>query len=81
MLQGPLALRDARSVSKSPPFGPAGTFNAFKVAPTGSRAIDHVLLGGRIEVERYAVFSQAIEGRVPSDHYPVLVDLSIEPCR
>jgi endonuclease/exonuclease/phosphatase family metal-dependent hydrolase len=81
MTQGPLALRDARAASKSAPFGPTGTFNEFKTAPTESRAIDHVLLGSGIEVERYAVFSQAIEGRVPSDHYPVLVDLSLTPCR
>jgi len=32
-------------------------------------------------VERYAVFSQVIEGRVPSDHFPVLVDLSFAQCR
>lgn len=81
MLKGPLALRDARAVSKAAPFGPAGTFNEFKAAPTDSRVIDHVLLGGRIDVERYAVFSQVIDGRVPSDHFPVLVDLSLAQCR
>jgi endonuclease/exonuclease/phosphatase family metal-dependent hydrolase len=81
MMRSPLALRDARAVAKSAPFGPTGTFNEFKAAPTGSRAIDHVLLGGRIEVERYAVFSQAIDGRVPSDHFPVLVDLTLAPCQ
>jgi endonuclease/exonuclease/phosphatase family metal-dependent hydrolase len=79
--QSPLALRDARAVSKSAPFGPRGTFNNFETSPTESRAIDHILLGGGVDVERYAVFSQAIEGRVPSDHFPVLVDLSITPCR
>jgi endonuclease/exonuclease/phosphatase family metal-dependent hydrolase len=81
MLQGPLALRDARTASKSAPFGPTGTFNGFKASAAGSSAIDHVLLGARIEVERYAVFSQAIDGRVPSDHFPVLVDLTLTPCR
>jgi endonuclease/exonuclease/phosphatase family metal-dependent hydrolase len=79
--QSPLALRDARAVSKSAPFGPSGTFNGFQTTPPGSRAIDHMLLGSRIEVERYAVFSQVIEGRVPSDHFPVLADLSLTPCR
>ena len=81
MTKGALALRDARAVSKSAPFGPKGTFNEFKTAPTESRIIDHVLLGSRIDVERYAVFSQVIEGRVPSDHFPVLVDLSFAQCR
>jgi len=81
MMQSPLALRDARAVSRSAPFGPSGTFNDFRTTPTESRAIDHVLLGSRIDVERYAVFSQAIDGRVPSDHFPVLVDLSLKQCR
>ncbi|HET9472889.1 MAG TPA: endonuclease/exonuclease/phosphatase family protein [Steroidobacteraceae bacterium] len=79
--QSPLALRDARAVSKSAPFGPTGTFNGFRPVPAESRAIDHVLIGSRIEVERYAVFSQTIEGRVPSDHFPVMVDLNTTQCR
>jgi endonuclease/exonuclease/phosphatase family metal-dependent hydrolase len=79
--QGPPALRDARAVSKSAPFGPRGTFNDFKAAPAESRAIDHVLSGEGIDVDRYAVISQVIDGRVPSDHYPVLADLTLAPCR
>ena len=81
LTQGTPALRDARADSKSAPFGPRGTFNEFKAAPTDSRTIDHILLGGGIDVERYAVISQVIEGRVPSDHFPVLADLTITPCR
>jgi endonuclease/exonuclease/phosphatase family metal-dependent hydrolase len=80
LLRGPPALRDARTVSKSVPFGPAGTFNDFKPIPAGSRTIDHVLLGSGIEVDRYAVFAQVIDGRVPSDHFPVLADLRLEQC-
>lgn len=81
LTQGTLAIRDARAASKSAPFGPAGTFNDFKPAPTESRTIDHLLIDKRIDVNAYAVFSQAIDGRVPSDHFPVLVDLSLAPCR
>lgn len=81
LTQGSLKLRDSRAASKSPPFGPAGTFNAFSPAPTESKAIDHVLLGEGIDVERHAVFAQVIEGRVPSDHYPVLVDIRLADCR
>jgi endonuclease/exonuclease/phosphatase family metal-dependent hydrolase len=81
MTKGPLALRDARAASKTSPFGPVGTFNQFEPFPRESRAIDHVLVGSEIDVERYAVFAQAIDGRVPSDHFPVLVDLSLMQCR
>jgi endonuclease/exonuclease/phosphatase family metal-dependent hydrolase len=81
MRKGKLRLRDARAITKTAPFGPAGTFNAFNTAPARPAAIDHILIGERIDVERYAVFSQVIEGRVPSDHFPVLADLRIASCR
>lgn len=81
MTQPPLALRDARAVTKTSPFGPPGTFNGFKTEATLPQAIDHVLAGEGVDVERYAVFSQVIDGRVPSDHFPVMVDLSLTPCR
>jgi endonuclease/exonuclease/phosphatase family metal-dependent hydrolase len=76
-----LGLRDARAVSKSAPFGPAGTFNDFKLDAPTPAAIDHFLLGPGIEVERYQVLSQVIDGRWPSDHFPVVVDLKIGECR
>jgi endonuclease/exonuclease/phosphatase family metal-dependent hydrolase len=73
-------LRDARAVSRSAPFGPAGTFNDFQLQPATRRVIDHILVGGQVEVERFAVISQVIDGRVPSDHFPVLADLRLRPC-
>ncbi len=81
IVQGMPSLRDSRGLSKSAPFGPAGTFNEFKSAAVNDTAIDHVFVGTGIDVERYAVISQVIDGRVPSDHFPVLVDLTLAPCR
>lgn len=81
IVRSPLGLRDARAITKSAPFGPGGTFNGFKPGSPDSSAIDHILVGGQAELERYAVFSQSIDGRVPSDHFPVLVDLKIAKCR
>jgi len=78
---GPRALHDARARSKTAPMGPAGTFNNFEPAPTASKAIDHFLLGKEVTVERYLVLAQPIDGRWPSDHFPVLVDLSFAECR
>jgi endonuclease/exonuclease/phosphatase family metal-dependent hydrolase len=80
-LRQSLALRDARTVSKTPPLGPAATFNAFRNPPEDTRAIDHFLVGEGIDVERYTVLSQLIDGRWPSDHFPVVVDLSVAECR
>ena len=73
------SLRDARARSMSPPFGPEGTFNGFKPVPD-AKAIDHVLTGPGVTVRRHAVFVQVIDGRVPSDHFPVLVDFTPGPC-
>ena len=81
LTENSLGLRDARAASKTKPFGPAGTFNNFKVAPSESKAIDHFLLGKQVEVERYLVLSQVINGRWPSDHFPVFVDLKLTECR
>jgi endonuclease/exonuclease/phosphatase family metal-dependent hydrolase len=79
--RSPLGLRDARAVSKTAPLGPAGTFNNFELSPSQSEAIDHFLLGKQVEVQRYLVLAQPIDGRWPSDHFPVLVDLSFAECR
>jgi endonuclease/exonuclease/phosphatase family metal-dependent hydrolase len=80
-LRATSTLRDARAVSKTAPFGPAVTFNGFRNPPEGAAAIDHVLPGEGIDVERYLVLSQLIDGRWPSDHFPVIVDLSLADCR
>lgn len=70
-------LRDSRGASQSKPFGPAGTFNNFKLQPEGQDAIDHILVGGNVSVVRYAVIAQNVDGRMLSDHYPVLADLRL----
>lgn len=74
-------LRDARTVSATAPFGPVGTFNAFQLQPAAAPTIDHILIGEGITVRRYAVIAQNVEGRMLSDHYPVLADLELGPPR
>jgi endonuclease/exonuclease/phosphatase family metal-dependent hydrolase len=71
----PVRLRDSRAASQSEPFGPAGTFNDFKLQPDTTRTIDHILVGDDITVRRFAVIAQNVDGRMLSDHYPVLADL------
>lgn len=72
-----LRLRDARMVTATPPIGPQGTFNNFDALPAESVRIDYVLVDPALEVERYAVLAWHGEnGRVASDHFPVVADLS-----
>lgn len=81
LTDGPLALRDARALSKTSPVGGENTFNDFKAQPTQTMTIDHFLLGKGIEVQRYLVLTQVIDGRWPSDHFPVLIDVTVPECR
>lgn len=75
------ALRDARSASETPPFGPAGTFNGFDIMRADAAPIDHILVSRGIRVVRYGVLTQHDGGRLPSDHYPVLADIVTPRCR
>lgn len=71
-------LRDARLASRTPAYGPPGTFNAFKIDSDAPAPIDHVFVSDRFAVERYAVVTQHWGGRLPSDHYPVVVSLKLD---
>jgi endonuclease/exonuclease/phosphatase family metal-dependent hydrolase len=72
-----LGLRDARTISRIPPYGPPGTFNGFQINGDAAAPIDHVFVSSRFTVERYSVVTQHWGGRLPSDHYPVVADLLI----
>jgi endonuclease/exonuclease/phosphatase family metal-dependent hydrolase len=75
-----LGLRDAKTVSKTPPVGPDGTFNNWVLVPPETRRIDYVLADTAVDVERYAVLAWHGEGGRPaSDHFPVVADL--KACR
>lgn len=80
-LTGPrLGLRDAKTVSKTPPVGPEGTFNNWVLVPRETRRIDYVLTDPAVEVERYAVLAWHGEGGRPaSDHFAVVAD--VKSCR
>lgn len=67
------ALRDARDSSRTPPYGPEGTFQGFRIdAPLGERdRIDHIFHTPGIEVLKWAALTDSRQGRFPSDHLPV----------
>jgi endonuclease/exonuclease/phosphatase family metal-dependent hydrolase len=71
-------LRDARTLSQTPPYGPVGTFNGFKLDAPLLERIDYVLLSPHWRVLRYAVLTDSVHGRFPSDHLPVVTRLSLE---
>ena len=79
--KSPVSLRSAALNATFLPFGPKGTFNDFKLQPEAVKAIDHIFVGGQkggeIWISRYAVVAQNVDGRMISDHYPVLADLKL----
>jgi endonuclease/exonuclease/phosphatase family metal-dependent hydrolase len=72
----PDRLTDARAISSTPHYGPAGTFNGFKEKETGA-AIDFIFTKNGVTVERHAVLSQTWEGRFASDHHPVYAEVTL----
>nr|WP_321222236.1 endonuclease/exonuclease/phosphatase family protein [uncultured Psychroserpens sp.] len=71
-----LELNDSKDLAKVK-FGPNGTFNGFKYDEPATRRIDYILVSksSNVEVNKYAVFSSAINFKYPSDHFPVYVEL------
>ena len=71
---------DCREVSEEPPFGPAGTFNAFKHNEPVTRLIDYIFIskGKKLLVKKYAVLSDSKDLKYPSDHLPVYVELMMK---
>ncbi|WP_432770245.1 MAG: endonuclease/exonuclease/phosphatase family protein [Sphingopyxis sp.] len=70
-------LHDTLAISRTPHFGPPGTFTAFKIAQAEPAPIDHIFVSNDAAVLRHATLTQQAGGKLPSDHYPVLADLCV----
>jgi endonuclease/exonuclease/phosphatase family metal-dependent hydrolase len=58
------------------PDGPAGTFTGFRVdSDGGERKIDYVLAGPGWRVRGAGIDRRLVDGRYPSDHFPVWAEL------
>lgn len=71
------ALRDSRIISRTPHYGPLGTFTGFKIAQMDPSPIDHIFVSDDVTVLRHATLTDQNGGKLPSDHYPVVADLCI----
>lgn len=69
--------QDSKRHSKIVSFGPEGTYNGFNYHEAASRRIDYIFVSPGVKIIKYGVLSDAIEGKYPSDHFPVYV--TIEP--
>jgi endonuclease/exonuclease/phosphatase family metal-dependent hydrolase len=73
----PLHLTDAKEVSKTPHYGPTGTFNGFKNKERSDNPIDYIFLKGAWKVLKHATISETWQGRFASDHFAVIAKLSL----
>ncbi len=71
---------DSRAISEQKPFGPTGSFNAFKHNEAVTALIDYIFLSknNAFKVKKYAVLSDSKDLRYPSDHLPVFVELELK---
>jgi len=67
---------DTKAVSRTPHYGPLGTFNGFAAKERDNEPIDFVFIKGKWKVLQHATLSQTWGGRFSSDHFPVFARLS-----
>lgn len=76
LLLEPEEIRDSRSASRTRHHGPTYTFTGFDPDPKPEgEPIDYIFISPRFQVIRHATLSDHFNGRLPSDHYPVLAEI------
>jgi len=72
-----LRLFDTRAHSKYPHHGPSGTWSGFtSPGSPGDEPIDYVFFKNAVTVVYHGTLSDTFDGRFPSDHMPVLAEVS-----
>lgn len=77
--QATYGLTDAMYASKTPHHGPVGSFSGrFTLPGVGNNRIDFIFIRNNITVLKHAILSDSWDGRLPSDHLPVLAEVRID---
>ncbi len=77
--QSTYGMKDALYVSKSPHHGPLGSFSgSFTLPGVGHNRIDFIFIRNNLTVLKHAILSDSWDGRLPSDHLPVLAEVQID---
>ena len=71
-------LKDSRQISQAVPKGPLGTFNGFDFQSKLESRIDYIFVNRFVEVNNYSVLTDSKDGRYPSDHLPVLIEVQLK---
>mgnify|MGYP000665664749 CR=1 FL=1 len=70
-------MSDAREATKTPAFGPEGTYNGFHFNEPVKRRIDYIFVK-RADVLKYGVLSDPENLHYPSDHFPVYAQIILK---
>lgn len=69
-------LKDSYNVTLQPPYGTTGTFSSFRLNSPMQNRIDYIWVSRDIMVNKYGVLNDVHYGHFPSDHFPVMVNVS-----
>jgi endonuclease/exonuclease/phosphatase family metal-dependent hydrolase len=72
-------LLDAFKVSKTPHYGPIGTFNYFdyNIQWKLLKEIDHIFVNNHVNVRKTATIVDSFDGVFPSDHFPITASIEV----
>lgn len=73
----PARLIDAQSSAQFPHHGPTGSWSGFKEAGQPGIKPDFIFVSPQIEVYLHGILADTFDGQFPSDHLPIIADLSI----
>ncbi|GAB4132059.1 MAG: endonuclease/exonuclease/phosphatase family protein [Ignavibacteriales bacterium] len=71
-------LYDSRKISKTKPIGPLGTFTGFDIKANPTQPIDYIFVSKGISVLSHQTLSDSFNGFLPSDHYPILIEILLK---
>ena len=69
-------MQDSRLISKTPSIGNQGTFNGYNWEKLPEGIIDHIFVSPNITVLRHGILTDNYGLKYPSDHFPVMVEVS-----
>ncbi|MDF2191107.1 endonuclease/exonuclease/phosphatase family protein [Paraflavitalea sp. CAU 1676] len=59
------------------PYANNGSFNSFKT-PSSTSIIDHIFVTKQFSVKRWGILTDSYYGKFPSDHFPVVADVTLK---
>ncbi len=69
-------LKNSRSISETPPYGPEGTSGGFAIKEQ-NKIIDFIFVNEKVRILRHGHLSDSFGLSYPSDHLPVLAEIEI----